>query len=190
MDYVVWTDDRNERLAKLWDAGHSASEIAAKLGGVTRNAVIGRVRRMKLPFRKGSVQVRPRRVSHAPHLVQARVAKLKKISPLKQLLKALPAQPLPDHSNLIATVSYTDFEPRKHCSNIVAEHMPFKADRKIFCGRKPLEGTSYCEDCCKRNYTVAAIARPYVHDSSSAVKLVIKAEAAKHAAVQEYMTTT
>ena len=183
MDYVGWSDERSDRLAKLWDAGHSASEIAAKLGGVTRNAVIGRVRRMKLAFRKGPVQARPRRV------VQARVAKLKKISPLKQLLKALPAHPLPDHSNLIATVSYTDFEPREHCSNIVAEHMPFKAGREIFCGRKPLEGTRYCEDCCKRNYTVAAIARPYVHDSSSAVKLVIKAEAAKHAAVQEYMTT-
>ena len=37
-----WTDERVERLKALWAGGLSASQIAAILGGVTRNAVIGK----------------------------------------------------------------------------------------------------------------------------------------------------
>jgi GcrA cell cycle regulator len=40
-----WTDERVELLKKLWADGLSASQIAARLGGVTRNAVIGKVHR-------------------------------------------------------------------------------------------------------------------------------------------------
>jgi GcrA cell cycle regulator len=43
-----WTDERVELLRKLWGEGLSASRIAAQIGGVTRNAVIGKVHRMKL----------------------------------------------------------------------------------------------------------------------------------------------
>lgn len=46
-----WTDDRVELLKKLWAEGLSASQIAAKLGGVSRNAVIGKVHRLKLSSR-------------------------------------------------------------------------------------------------------------------------------------------
>jgi GcrA cell cycle regulator len=46
-----WTDDRVERLKKLWSEGLSASQIAAQLGGVSRNAVIGKVHRLNLPGR-------------------------------------------------------------------------------------------------------------------------------------------
>lgn len=47
-----WTDDRVELLKKLWMEGLSASQIAAELGeGVTRNAVIGKVHRLKLSGR-------------------------------------------------------------------------------------------------------------------------------------------
>ena len=41
-----WTDERVERLKKLWADGLSASQIAAQLGGVSRNAVIGKVHRL------------------------------------------------------------------------------------------------------------------------------------------------
>ena len=41
-----WTDERVELLRKLWSEGLSASQIAAQLGGVTRNAVIGKVHRL------------------------------------------------------------------------------------------------------------------------------------------------
>jgi GcrA cell cycle regulator len=46
-----WTDERVERLTKLWAEGLSASQIAAQLGGVSRNAVIGKVHRLCLPGR-------------------------------------------------------------------------------------------------------------------------------------------
>ena len=46
-----WTDERVELLKKLWADGLSASQIAAQLGGVSRNAVIGKVHRLKLSSR-------------------------------------------------------------------------------------------------------------------------------------------
>ena len=39
---MSWTDERVELLKKLWADGLSASQIAGELGGITRNAVIGR----------------------------------------------------------------------------------------------------------------------------------------------------
>ncbi|MCB1463352.1 MAG: GcrA cell cycle regulator, partial [Nitratireductor sp.] len=42
---MSWTDERVELLKKLWMEGLSASQIAAELGSVTRNAVIGKVHR-------------------------------------------------------------------------------------------------------------------------------------------------
>ncbi|MEP9370642.1 GcrA family cell cycle regulator [Mesorhizobium sp. KR1-2] len=47
----MWTDERVETLRKLWAEGLSASQIAAQLGGVSRNAVIGKVHRLKLSSR-------------------------------------------------------------------------------------------------------------------------------------------
>ena len=41
-----WTDERVDLLRRLWEEGQSASKIAAQLGGVTRNAVIGKVHRL------------------------------------------------------------------------------------------------------------------------------------------------
>ena len=48
---VTWTDERVELLKKLWTDGLSASQIAAELGNVTRNAVIGKVHRLGLSGR-------------------------------------------------------------------------------------------------------------------------------------------
>jgi GcrA cell cycle regulator len=67
-----WTDERVEKLKKLWSEGLSASQIAAQLGGVSRNAVIGKVHRLNLPGRAkaGGTQTasRPKRpaVAAAP----------------------------------------------------------------------------------------------------------------------------
>jgi GcrA cell cycle regulator len=65
---MAWTDDRVELLTKLWADGLSASQIAGRLGGVTRNAVIGKVHRLGLSGRATSSRSsspRPRR-THAP----------------------------------------------------------------------------------------------------------------------------
>ncbi|WP_180898296.1 GcrA family cell cycle regulator [Martelella soudanensis] len=51
---MSWTDDRVEKLKQLWSEGLSASQIANQLGGVTRNAVIGKVHRLSLPGRAKS----------------------------------------------------------------------------------------------------------------------------------------
>ena len=65
-----WTDERVERLTKLWAEGLSASQIAAQLGGVSRNAVIGKVHRLNLPGRAksggSSTQARTKRPAPAP----------------------------------------------------------------------------------------------------------------------------
>ncbi len=50
---MSWTDERVETLKKMWTEGQSASQIAKELGGVTRNAVIGKVHRLGLSNRVG-----------------------------------------------------------------------------------------------------------------------------------------
>ncbi|ABS62023.1 GcrA cell cycle regulator [Parvibaculum lavamentivorans DS-1] len=59
----MWTDERVELLKKLWAEGLSASQVAKQLGGVTRNAVIGKVHRLGLSGR--ATPSRPAR-SRAP----------------------------------------------------------------------------------------------------------------------------
>jgi len=48
---MAWTDDRVDILKTMWGEGKSASQIATELGGVTRNAVIGKVHRLGLSNR-------------------------------------------------------------------------------------------------------------------------------------------
>ncbi|MEI4260216.1 GcrA family cell cycle regulator [Roseovarius sp. D0-M9] len=50
---MSWSDERVETLKKMWGEGQSASQIAKELGGVTRNAVIGKVHRLGLSNRNG-----------------------------------------------------------------------------------------------------------------------------------------
>jgi GcrA cell cycle regulator len=73
---INWTDDRVEKLKRLWSEGLSASQIATQLGGVSRNAVIGKVHRLSLPGRAkagGATSARSqKRASVAP--AQARPA--------------------------------------------------------------------------------------------------------------------
>ena len=63
---MAWTDERVELLKKLWSEGLSASQIAGRLGGVTRNAVIGKVHRLGLSGRATSSRSSVPRRNHAP----------------------------------------------------------------------------------------------------------------------------
>ena len=56
---MSWTDERVETLKRMWGEGQSASQIAKELGGVTRNAVIGKVHRLGLSNRAGSPGAEP-----------------------------------------------------------------------------------------------------------------------------------
>ena len=53
---MSWTDDRVSLLKRLWGEGKTAAEIAKTLGGVTRNAVIGKAHRLKLSNRVSPIQ--------------------------------------------------------------------------------------------------------------------------------------
>ena len=70
---MTWTDERVESLKKLWGEGLSASQIAAELGGITRNAVIGKVHRLGLSGRAKSPSAsapRPRKARAHTHLMR------------------------------------------------------------------------------------------------------------------------
>ena len=56
---MSWTDERVETLKRMWAEGQSASQIAKELGGVTRNAVIGKVHRLGLSNRAGEGAAAP-----------------------------------------------------------------------------------------------------------------------------------
>ena len=53
---MSWTDERIERLTKMWEGGATASQIAEELGGVSRNAVIGKAHRLGLKARPSPVK--------------------------------------------------------------------------------------------------------------------------------------
>ena len=76
MTVLTWTDDRVEQLKKLWEGGLSASQIAAELGNVTRNAVIGKVHRLGLSGRaKSPASAAPRQRKARPERHLMRVAR-------------------------------------------------------------------------------------------------------------------
>ena len=110
---MSWTDDRVETLKKMWGEGQSASQIAKELGGVTRNAVIGKVHRLGLSNRAtaGSAakgETKAKTAKAAPKAKAAKAApkeevqepKTESAAPPKQSISArkqiIPAgQPLP-----------------------------------------------------------------------------------------------
>ncbi|MDB5683265.1 MAG: GcrA cell cycle regulator [Sphingomonas bacterium] len=53
---MAWTDERIDQLKRLWEQGMTASQIAEELGGVSRNAVIGKAHRLGLQSRPSPVR--------------------------------------------------------------------------------------------------------------------------------------
>ena len=53
---MAWTDERIDKLRSLWGQGQTASQIADELGGVSRNAVIGKAHRLGLESRPSPVK--------------------------------------------------------------------------------------------------------------------------------------
>ena len=72
---MSWTDERIERLKKMWADGATASQIADELGGVSRNAVIGKAHRLGLDARPSPVkpgEEKERKASASPAARPAR----------------------------------------------------------------------------------------------------------------------
>ena len=70
---MSWTDERIATLTKMWEGGATASQIAEELGGVSRNAVIGKAHRLELKARPSPVK--PNEPDAAPKVPAAKLAK-------------------------------------------------------------------------------------------------------------------
>ena len=55
---MAWTDERIDHLKQMWEKGLTASQIAEELGGVSRNAVIGKAHRLGLKSRPSPVKAK------------------------------------------------------------------------------------------------------------------------------------
>ncbi len=146
---MAWTDERVETLKKLWSEGHSASQIAKQLGGVTRNAVIGKVHRLGLSGRATPSRPvkRPPRLARPKPRVQAdgSVVTPKPAAPKvavttaaeKEAVVSLPPMPLAD-GEAATIVTLRD----SMCKWPIGD----PADPKFaFCGRKATSGP-YCAE--------------------------------------------
>ena len=132
---MSWTYERVEKLKQLWEEGLTASRIAAELGEVTRNAVIGKAHRLGLSGRMASKKsnggisiIRKKRVN---------------ISQNQKVINIAPVINEP--------MNPTDFENIKDglCRWPLGE--PEEIDFK-FCGRNTQEGFVYCQSHYKQAY--------------------------------------
>jgi len=89
---MSWTEERVETLKRMWGEGQSASQIAKELGGVTRNAVIGKVHRLGLSNRAGGGASTAK--APAKEKPAAKPAPKAKAAPAKKAEK--PAAPAPE----------------------------------------------------------------------------------------------
>lgn len=93
---MSWTDERVETLKKMWGEGQSASQIAKELGGVTRNAVIGKVHRLGLSNRSGGGASAPSKPAPAAkEAPAAKAAPAPKPAPASQAKTSQPVEPAP-----------------------------------------------------------------------------------------------
>src|SRR5687767_2748587 len=71
---MSWTDERIDRLKDLWSQGMTASQIADELGGVSRNAVIGKAHRLGLKARPSPVKANEPKPAPKPKEAEAKAA--------------------------------------------------------------------------------------------------------------------
>jgi GcrA cell cycle regulator len=175
----MWNDERIEQLRTLWSEGLSCNEIANRIDGVTRNAVIGKAHRMGLPGRAPRKNFLPRKP-----VSRIRTAKAAKTAakrwPIHTLggstslappmaPTALPDPTAFDNERLASgSVTLLDLEPH-HCrwpvgTTDLANHR--------FCGCTPVEGLPYCEVHAARAFAPPTVARPYLSDQPRMKQLV------------------
>ena len=136
---MAWTDERVEELKKLWAEGHSASQIAARMGGVTRNAVIGKVHRLGLSGR--AAPAKPKAVATESRATSVSTASVSTASssprtPVRGVLRDLP--PVEDIGLGKATVSSIG---NGQCKWPIGDPA---SDDFHFCGQSTTGGKPYC----------------------------------------------
>ena len=154
LDVYSWTPERVATLTRLWNEGWSASQIAAQLGGLTRNAVIGKVHRALLPGRAkpasncatksakrgfnipADMQIeRRRQATRAQHMTHApKMRKPKAPQPSRPPLTDI-AAPVTLGVSLLALTDTSCRWPYGHPGS----------DGFGFCGHRIFEQLSYCE---------------------------------------------
>lgn len=147
-----WTDERVANLKKLWLDGLSASQIAKQLGGVTRNAVIGKVHRLGLSGRAAPSQPsRPAFRAARPRPTQAPSAP-RRIEPAPRAATA-PAQPAPRPAVLDLPGTATVLTLGSHmCKWPIGDP---SSNEFSFCGRRSDEGHPYCVEHSRVAYQPA-----------------------------------
>src|SRR5512147_74273 len=143
---MSWTDERVELLKKLWADGLSASQIAAELGNVTRNAVIGKVHRLGLSGRaKSPATAVPRQRKARPAAQMMRVSR-----PMSRgntaLAQAFEVELEPD------PIAYDNVVPMSQRLSLLELneatcHWPIgdpASSEFFFCGGKALTSLPYC----------------------------------------------
>jgi GcrA cell cycle regulator len=144
-----WTDERVETLKKLWLDGLSASQIAKQLGGVTRNAVIGKVHRLGLSGRATPSQPQ-RPIFKAPRAPRPAVTSSIAAAPRRALEPSMP--------NTAPAQSFAPEEPGTATVLTLGAHMckwPIgdpASDSFTFCGRRSDHDGPYCVEHARVAY--------------------------------------
>ena len=101
----TWTEERIATLTKMWESGATASQIADELGGVSRNAVIGKAHRLGLKARPSPVKANDPKPAPKPVEARPPAKPAKPKAPVAQdddpeeelsAAPAIPSQPLPN----------------------------------------------------------------------------------------------
>lgn len=141
---MAWTDDRVATLTKLWAEGLSASQIAKQLGGVTRNAVIGKVHRLGLSGRAKPSKPRKKAAAGAkPSAPRTRTTRAPSAPRTPRVVAQAPTPPPPMEAKPMSNGEYATILT-------ITDHMckwpigdPSKSDFR-FCGRKTDPDEPYC----------------------------------------------
>ena len=131
---MKWTIERENKLKALWKKGHTASQIAALIGGTTRNAVIGKANRLNLEARTVSKKHSTIPKAKLENDVEIKKKKLSRKDRFKSLLLDKNFEP-ENPKNLEELTDETCRWPIGH---------PHEKNFH-FCGRKPLEKFPYCK---------------------------------------------
>ena len=130
---MSWTDEKVTKLRELWGKGQTASQIAEIIGGVSRNAVIGKAHRLNL---SAKIKTRSKISQNISATFVESNHNLKRTS-RKQKFKSL--------------LLDKNFEPAKNLqledlNENTCKYMEGHPDEKnsSFCGRKTIEKFSYC----------------------------------------------
>jgi GcrA cell cycle regulator len=154
---MAWNDERVELLKKLWSEGLSASQIAGRLGGVTRNAVIGKVHRLGLSGRATTSRMKSHRPRARTAVNARRMQQKTRFAPQgNPALRALyqpEAEPFtPSVEELVIPLKERrTIQTLTECSCRWPIGDPQSPDFH-FCGKTKVTGLPYCEFHARRAF--------------------------------------